>query len=180
MNQNESIYLTTLHNREFSVDDVQTVLEPLFGNYYGTERLRRMIKRSDHIWCVFDKESQRFIGSAVLSEFQNRRNLYLELFGIEKTNQGRGVGRLLLDSIVRWAKHHYQTIFLHTQINNDRAIGLYEKFRFHKEFLIKDFFRRSFHPTLISLRETDVFQMRLDFLKSTEAREHFPIDCKKK
>lgn len=152
--------LSVHHNRDFSLDEVETILQPLFAGYYGRRRLRQIIADSEHIWCIYDRQVNRFVGCALLADRDNRRVLYVKLFGVEKSSQGRGIGTRLLRAIQRWAKDEkYVALMLHTQVNNDAAIGLYEKVGFRKESLVKNFFRRRAHLWLDLTFQPDAFQM---------------------
>ncbi|CAF4077850.1 unnamed protein product, partial [Adineta steineri] len=52
-----------------------------------------------------------------------------------KPAQGRGIGTRLLKKIIKWSrKHSYTFIYLLTEYDNDKAIRLYEKAGFQKDF----------------------------------------------
>ena len=151
-----------IYNSKFSITDIESVLQPLFAYYYGFERLRQFILNSEHIWSVFDRRKKCFVASALLSDYDDRRTLYLNLFGVEESSQGQGIGTRLLMKIRRWArKNNYRAIILHTQIDNNRAINLYEKLGFTKEFYFKDFFLRPSNFSSTQLHESDAYQMIL-------------------
>ncbi len=58
--------ISIYHNSEFSLDDIESVLGPLFENYYGIKQLRSIISSVDHIWCVYDKNINRYIACALV------------------------------------------------------------------------------------------------------------------
>lgn len=150
------------YNRDFTIEQVQSILQPLFGGYYGKNRLRKIIADSEHIWCVYDRQVNRYVACALISDRDEKRILYVKLFGVDQSTQGRGIGTYLLKSIQQWAKErHYVAMMLHTQINNVAAIGLYEKVGFHKEFYLSNFFRRRTLLWLDPTFQTDAFQMIL-------------------
>ena len=132
------------YNRNFSRREIESVLGPLFGDYYGLERLRSIISKSEHVWCMFDQRVQRPVAAALLSDRERGSVLYLKLFGVDKASQGQGIGTRLLKAIQQWARarRNYMSIMLHTQTNNSPAIHLYEKVGFRKEFFLRDFFHR--------------------------------------
>lgn len=152
--------ISIYYNKNFTLDDVESVLYPLFGGYYGKQRLQEVIESTEHIWCVYDHQSARFIACALLSDRDNQKTLYVKLFGVEKSSQGRGIGTRLLKAIQRWAKKkNYLALMLHTQTNNYAAIHLYEKAGFRKQFYMKNFFRRRAHLWLDFTFQPDAYQM---------------------
>lgn len=156
---NQTSTISIYHNKIFTLNDVEFVLAPIFESYYGIDKLRSIISNSEHIWCVYDKRIHQYIACA-LAQVQSRDNiLYIKLFGVEKSSQGQGIGTRLLKAIRTWGKNkYYFAIMLHTQINNEKAIGLYEKVGFRKQKLLKNFFRPRGNP---EFHEPDAYQMIL-------------------
>jgi ribosomal protein S18 acetylase RimI-like enzyme len=153
------------HNSHFSFEDIESVLGPLFGNYYGTEQLRSMINKVGHIWGVYDRRIQRYTACALVTSHSKDNVLYIKLFGVEKSSQGQGIGTHLLEAIKTWGrKSDYFAIILHTQIDNTKAIGLYEKVGFRKQYFLKDFFRPRGLFSFIAFNEPDGYQMILYLL----------------
>jgi ribosomal protein S18 acetylase RimI-like enzyme len=158
----DRVSISIRHNSKFSFDDVESVLGPLFGSYYGTEQLRSIISSVDHIWCVYDKKINQYIACGLIQPHSKKNVLYIKLFGVEKSSQGQGIGTRLLKAIRKWGrKQSYTAIILHTQTNNNQAIGLYEKVGFRKQYLFKDFFRPPGLSSSIQTPEQDAFQMIL-------------------
>jgi len=151
--------ISIYHNSEFSLDDIESVFGPLFENYYGMKQLRSIISSVDHIWCVYDININRYIACALVQSHPKKNILYIKLFGVEKSSQGQGVGTQLLKAIKKWGrKKDYFAIILHTQIDNLKAIGLYEKVGFQKQYYFKNFFHQD---RFFSLSEPDAYQMIL-------------------
>jgi ribosomal protein S18 acetylase RimI-like enzyme len=147
------------HNSKFSFIDAESVLAPLFESYYGIDRLRSIISSVDHIWCVYDKRINKYIACAVVQSRSKDNTLYIKLFGVDKTSQGQGIGTHLLKTINKWGeKKRYFAIILHTQVNNHKAIGLYEKVGFRKQQYLKNYFHR---PGFFSYDELDAYEMIL-------------------
>jgi ribosomal protein S18 acetylase RimI-like enzyme len=145
------------HNSNFSFNDVESVLGPLFLSYYGNEQLRSLISSVDHIWCVFDKKINQYIACALVQSHPEDNVLYIKLFGVDKSSQGQGIGTRLLKAIKTWGERKkYFAVILHTQINNLKAIGLYEKVGFRKEYYLKNFFNSQ-----VQYNEPDAYQMIL-------------------
>jgi len=135
-NQSPSLSSISIHhNSKFSFDDIESVLRPLFESYYGIERLHAIISSIDHTWCVYDKRMNKYTACALVQSHSTDNILYINLFGVEKSSQGQGIGTRLLNAIKKWGeKKDYFAIILHTQINNHKAIGLYETILFKKSF----------------------------------------------
>lgn len=160
--QSRSSSISILHNSYFTLDDVQAVLAPLFESYYGRRKLRSMIAGVDHIWCVYDRNTNRYIASALLDNQPEDNTLYIKLFGVEKTSQGQGIGTRLLKAIRRWArKSGYFGIVLHTQLDNEQAVGLYEKVGFQKQYRVRNFYRRNALLSFLETHEPDAYLMVL-------------------
>lgn len=150
------------HNSSFTLDDIESVLGSLFGSYYGDEKLRTIISSVNHVWCVYDEKTNRYVACALVKTHHKKNVLYIKLFGVEKSSQGQGIGTRLLKAIRKWGqKGNYSAIILHTQTNNYQAIGLYEKVGFIKQYFFKDFFRPRELPSFIPHHEPDAYQMIL-------------------
>jgi ribosomal protein S18 acetylase RimI-like enzyme len=154
--------ISIYHNSKFTSNDVESIFAPLFESYYGIQFLRSIIYSADHIWCVYDKTINRYIACALVQSDYRNNILYIKLFGVEKSSQGQGIGTRLLNTIKNWGrKKHYLAIILHTQINNYKAIGLYEKVGFRKEYYLKNFFNSRGFLSFIEDHEPDAYQMIL-------------------
>ena len=59
---------------------------------------------------------------------------------VHKGWQGRGIGKLLLEHLIDWAKAsgNIEKIELHVRSSNSRAIALYKKMGFHEEGRLKN------------------------------------------
>ena len=154
--------ISIVYNSHFTHDDVEAILGPLFESYYGRRRLRSIISKVEHTWCLYDRNVRRYIACALLETDIFDGTLYLKLFGVEQASQGQGIGTRLLKAIRKWAKRSgYSAITLHTQIDNYQAIGLYEKVGFRKVAHVKNFYRRFSFSTLIDFNQPDAYQMIL-------------------
>ena len=119
------------HNLEYPIEHLEGVLYPLFEKDYSNDSLRVTIESANHIWCAY--ENGRCIGCALLTDIGSKGGLYIILFGIKESDQGLGVGTLLLKKIIKWCRKYKRTfIYLHTEYHNQGAIRLYEKAGFQK------------------------------------------------
>jgi ribosomal protein S18 acetylase RimI-like enzyme len=154
--------ISIYYNSGFSLDDVESVLRPLFENYYGIRQLRSIISSADHTWCVYDRRINQYIACALLLNQPNNNVLYLNLFGVAEISQGQGIGTRLLKIIKRWArKNGYSAIFLHTRVDNVPAIRLYEKVGFQKQYHVPNFYRQYGFFTFFAPHEPNAYQMIL-------------------
>jgi len=157
----QSSSISVYHNAYFTFDDIYSILEPLFEDYYGKSKLRSLISNADHIWCVYNREINQYIACALVESHPEDNTLYIQLFGVEKSSQGQGIGTRLLKAIRRWGrKNGYFAILLHTQLDNYQAIGLYQKVGFRKQYHVKNFYIRNLF-SFFQFHEPDAYQMIL-------------------
>jgi ribosomal protein S18 acetylase RimI-like enzyme len=124
-------------NRNYPLWHLEDVLLPLFEKNYSYDSLRETIHSANHIWCAY--EYGKCIGCALITDIGTNRGLYMLLFGIRKSEQGRGIGKRLLENIIIWSSSQgYRFIYLHTEHDNKKAIGIYEKVGFRREFYLPD------------------------------------------
>ncbi|CAM4908552.1 unnamed protein product [Rotaria socialis] len=136
-----SVPIRIYHNGDFPYEHVHSVLGPLFENYYGDQGLRNMFASVDHIWCAYDIFTDHCVGCVLVQSEPDRATLYIKLLGVRRMSQGQGVGARLLDAVLSWAKSRsYIAVLLHTQADNYKAIGLYQKLGFRKQAYLPDFF----------------------------------------
>ena len=58
---------------------------------------------------------------------------YVQRLAIRPDAQGRGLGPALLGDGLRWLRaHNARSAFVNTQVDNDRALGLYERAGFRR------------------------------------------------
>lgn len=140
------------HNHHYSLQHLEDVLFPLFEKYYTNDSLRVTIESANHIWCAYDNEE--CIGCALITDIGSYGGLYVILFGVRKSDQGRGIGTRLLENIIKWSrKHGYTFIYLHTEYDNQNAIRLYEKAGFQKQFCRPDYIEQlpQFGPDVLPM-----------------------------
>jgi len=143
-NQVNSSNIQVYHNRQFPLEDIVDVLYPLFGQYYRYDEFIKMITTSNHIFCAYDRIQQRCVGCALVNNVGRTGGLYLMLFGVRQSNQHHGVGTLLLKSVIRWARYTRHTfIYLHVNVDNYKAIGLYEKVGFRMQQYLSGYYNQS-------------------------------------
>ena len=126
------------HDLNYPLYHLENVLLPLFQKDYTIDSLRVTIESANHIWCAY--ENNRCIGCVLITDVGTHGGLYVILFGVSKSAQGRGIGTRLLENIIKWSrKHGHKFIFLHTEYDNKNAIKLYEKAGFRKQFGQSDY-----------------------------------------
>lgn len=107
-----------------------------------TEYIRRLENSGDEIMLVA-KHKGKIVGDASLSRLP-RRMSHRGDFGIAvlKDYWNRGIGGLLLDGIIHFAKENgFDIIDLQVRSDNAAAIHLYEKFGFQKIGTHPSFFK---------------------------------------
>jgi ribosomal protein S18 acetylase RimI-like enzyme len=126
------------HNHNYPLWHLENVLLPLFEKNYTYDSLHETILSANHIWCAY--EYGECIGCALMTDIGSNGGLYMILFGIKNSAQGRGIGKRLLENIIRWSRRQgYRFIYLHTENDNRKAIGMYEKAGFKREFYLSDY-----------------------------------------
>jgi ribosomal protein S18 acetylase RimI-like enzyme len=126
------------HNLNYPLWHLEDVLLPLFDKNYTYDSLHETILSANHIWCIY--EYGTCLGCALMTDIGSNRGLYMMLFGIRKSAQGRGMGKRLLENIIQWSRRQgYRFIYLHTEYDNRKAIRMYEKAGFRKEFYRPDY-----------------------------------------
>ncbi|UJR14324.1 hypothetical protein I4U23_001320 [Adineta vaga] len=125
-------------DRDYPSNHLETVLLPLFHKDYTDDSLRVTIESANHIWCAY--ENGTCLGCVLATDIGSHGGLYVILFGVSQSVQGLGIGTRMLRKMIKWCRKRRRSfIFLMTEYTNERAIRLYEKAGFQKEF------RRSFY-----------------------------------
>jgi ribosomal protein S18 acetylase RimI-like enzyme len=148
-----SLIVHIYHNKNVSLNDIESFFIPIFGDVYSYSILLNM---SNHIWCAY--RNNNLIGCVLAKKSSNSSLLYLILFGIKQIYQTMGIGSHLLSIIINYAKNHFYTrIDLHTECTNERAIKFYQKFHFNIDLFIENYYETmsTFYP--------HAFQMSLTF-----------------
>ena len=121
------------HHRNYPLWHLEDVLLPLFAKNYTHDDLRETIRSANHVWCAYEYE--RCIGCILMTDVGSNGGLYIILFGVRQSSQGRGIGKNLLENLIQWAREqNYRFIYLHTEFDNRKAIGMYERAGFHQQF----------------------------------------------
>lgn len=142
------------HNLNYPVCHLEDVLLPLFKKNYTNDSLRITIKSANHVWCAY--EADKCVGCVLITDIGSYGGLYIILFGVSKSEQGRGIGTSLLEKIIQWSRGQgYKFIYLHTEHENENAIKLYEKAGFQKDFYHPDYVEQ------LPQYESDVLSMML-------------------
>jgi ribosomal protein S18 acetylase RimI-like enzyme len=125
-------------NLRYPLWHLEDVLLPLFEKNYTYDSLRETINSANHIWCAY--EYGQCMGCVLMTDIGSKGGLYMMLFGVRQSAQGRGIGKRLLENIIRWSRiKGYRFIYLHTEYQNRKAIRMYEKAGFRREFYQADY-----------------------------------------
>lgn len=124
-------------NLNYPLWHLEDVLLPLFEKNYNYDSLRETIRSANHIWCAY--ENHTCLGCVLMTDIGSNGGLYMMLFGVRKSFQGRGIGKQLLQNIIRWSRMQgYRFIYLHTEHDNRKAIQMYERAGFTQGYYQPD------------------------------------------
>jgi ribosomal protein S18 acetylase RimI-like enzyme len=139
--KNNSSNIQIYHHVQFSLNDILDVFYPVFGPYYTYNDLIYIIYTANHIFCAYDKRHGRYIACALVNDAGTKGGLYIMLFGVRQSDQGKGTGTHLLQTIIQWARQTgYTFIYLHVHVANSKAIGLYKKVGFIEHGYLPNFY----------------------------------------
>jgi len=138
----DSKQIQIFYNIQFPLKDILDILYPIFGQYYPFDDFLFMIYTIKHIFCAYDPSTKQPIACALLNNDSSSGGLYVMLFGVRESNQRHGIGTQLLQTIVQWARQRgFSYIQLHVNIENQKAMGLYEKVGFQKMQYVQNFYK---------------------------------------
>lgn len=89
---------------------------------------RDAINGRQQVWGLFD--GQVLLGYAVFSIIAKEAELLL--FVIDEVQQGAGLGKVLLQALIKHYQAYAETLFLEVRASNIPAISLYEKLGFNQ------------------------------------------------
>ena len=144
-----------LRLRPMQIDDLDTIMqiEPTIYNHPWTRgNFRDSLNSGYSAWVLLEtcalQENNEMIGYALMMRVLDEAHL-LNL-SIAKANQKRGLGRYLLEFMLKTAKNHQATnMFLEVRPSNTSAIALYEKLGFCEIAV-----RRGYYPADLKTSET--------------------------
>jgi len=102
----------------------------------GIEYFKKEFKREDGCF-LFAEQNGKLIGyvNGGSKKFAHRKSKYFEIdnLGVIPEEKGKGIGKLLLDKILEWAKRKdYQKIYLNCYAKNSEALSFYKKSGFNE------------------------------------------------
>jgi len=135
----------TLVVREASIDDVNGIIEVLKTIYlqdeaWARKALEKLLANENYVILVaeLDYEIVGFIDYYVLpSVWEKWNEATINYLFIHKDYQGRGIGSKLLKEVIKQTdKMEIMELHVGTEKENKRAIRLYKKHGFLKEYLL--------------------------------------------
>ena len=135
----------TLVIREASIDDVNGIIEVLKTIYlqdeaWARKALEKLLATENYVILVaeLDREVVGFIDYYVLpSVWEKWNEATINYLFIHKGYQGRGIGSKLLKEVIQQTdKMGIMELHVGTEKKNKRAIRLYKKHGFLKEYLL--------------------------------------------
>jgi len=131
--------------REASIDDVNGIIEVLKTIYlqdeaWARKALEKLLATENYVILVaeLDREIVGFIDYYVLpSVWEKWNEATINYLFIHKDYQGRGIGSKLLKEVIKQTdKMEIMELHVGTEKENKRAIRLYKKHGFLKEYLL--------------------------------------------
>jgi len=95
------------------------------------------------------------VGFAVLRQVGDDGEL-LQI-AVEKSSRGRGVGDLLIDSVLDYAAENaFNSVFLEVRCSNTAAVSLYKKHGFESVRIRKDYYNSPVEDALVMVKITAI------------------------
>lgn len=136
--------IQVFHNYPFPLQDLMDIFHPLFGSDYSYEDIIRMITTANHVFCSYNQTTRRCVACALVNNAGAKGGLYITLFGVRSSSQNHGVGTQLLKTIIQWARRRrYTFVYLHVNVDNYKAIGLYEKVGFRRQEYLANYYQNA-------------------------------------
>lgn len=95
---------------------------------------------ADAIFVAEDGAAGQLLGFVRLQTqtdyFSRERHGYISNIAVERSVEGQGIGRMLLETAENWARDNgFSLITLHVFASNHRAREIYEKYDYHQDVL---------------------------------------------
>lgn len=110
------------------------------GDQFGKQTFKRALHRKKS-WFVLLTDSQKVAGSCILLKRKNSKKLRLYSIALSKQYQGLGLGALMMDWLLSYAKNHqFIEVTLEVNCSNEAAIRLYKKFGFKQVAILPAYY----------------------------------------
>ena len=139
--------------REMLVDDLDQVMKienELFSTPWTKEGFFTYLTRKDAMFLVVEEkdEIQAYCGLIMVLDEGDITNV-----AVRPDRQREGIGRFLLDSLIRFAGvQGVTTIHLEVRVGNETAIRLYEREGFTKDGIRKNYYTDPVEDALLITR----------------------------
>jgi ribosomal protein S18 acetylase RimI-like enzyme len=118
--------------RDSDFEEIQALWQPLgLGSSQRgdtAEVIRQTINLGGKLLVMEDETTGKIIGTSWMT-IDGRRN-YLHHFGIDQNYQGQGLGKMLLDASMEFAREMGLQLKIEVHRENQRALNLYTRYGF--------------------------------------------------
>jgi ribosomal-protein-alanine N-acetyltransferase len=138
--------------RWWHLDDVLTLEQDLFVDDRWTERTYwSELGQLDTRHYLVALDDNTVVGYAGLCDYPDEA--FVQTIAVAEAVQGRGIGAQLLTALLDEAARRRQPrVALEVRADNDRAIGLYERFGFRRSGVRRRYYQPSGADALVMVR----------------------------
>ena len=122
-------------------EEIKNILESDFDDFWSPNILENELLGENRNYFVAKKENVTIGFVGVMLNFPEMEIMNIV---IKKSERRKGIGKLLLNKIIEFAKqNNYERIFLEVNENNFPAIKMYENFYFVQKGFRKNYYKNS-------------------------------------
>ena len=133
--------ISIVNVQENFIDDIFAIENAEIIVPWSKESLLNLICQQNIIFRVMLLDNE-VIGYYSFQKIYNEG--YINNLAIKKAHQGKGFGKKLMEDLIdRAQKFEVDALTLEVEVDNDRAIHLYEKYGFKSEGTRKNFYKNS-------------------------------------
>jgi len=133
--------ISIVNVQENFIDDIFAIENAEIIVPWSKESLLNLICQQNIIFRVILLDNE-VIGYYSFQKIYNEG--YINNLAIKKAHQGKGFGKKLMEDLIdRAQKFEVDALTLEVEVDNDRAIHLYEKYGFKSEGIRKNFYKNS-------------------------------------
>ncbi len=147
-----------MHIREMELADLENVVtieKELFTSAWSYDDFIYEILENEFAHNFILEKDNIMIGYVCLWIMYEQSQI--TTIGVDRFYQGQGYGKLLMNSMIEYAKKHGCTsMTLEVRVSNEVAIGLYESCGFEKKAIRKNYYQDNHEDAYLMLKELEV------------------------